>query len=658
MEPRKRALVGECISRASVEAARDAGIAEIDAALVACDYERAATIAFARARAGTPVGTDVIARILPGIELPAVTCSLIAITPARAELISLLDAHRFPATKDAAELEAIVLYAAWKAGAPTTRIMGHLRRLSARSLTAESYALLATIAATIEDANVIAATKPIAPFAKEYAKNVALDDKAMHASLDAVFAELPAEIEQSAATGFTVRSAKTAGRNDPCPCGSGQKFKKCCADKPQAAPSPIAGVSWDEFLAGDRVTPAHIEELPLKDVVRIDVAKLGDKPLRALFMRLLVAREWAYAERALAESARRGGEDVDDYRALLATSLIEAGDLGRAGALIDAMGTEVRSGFELDVTLATDRTRAYDVLLARVRTALESTDPLDDVELAHDLLRAEPALGILAARACIGTLHIDDGEMMLEVVEEARDKLNLPPTDPAWAVFDQLVDEEDAPAKAERIDARLAESTVKIDELERALAATKAQLADATMRPAVELVRSQSVNTGLDTKVRELEALIREGNAERRELRKQLEARAASATAREREDSPRARRATMDEPDEGFDETPLEAGQRDITLPKFERRFVDALGEVPAQVAAETMRTIGTLSAGDGFAWRSVKHAKDMARQVLMARVGIHHRLIFRIEGDDLSVLDLITREQLDTTLKRLRMNR
>lgn len=27
------------------------------------------------------------------------------------------------------------------------------------------------------------------------------------------------------------------GRNDPCPCGSGKKFKKCCLDKPHQ-PSP------------------------------------------------------------------------------------------------------------------------------------------------------------------------------------------------------------------------------------------------------------------------------------------------------------------------------------------------------------------------------------------------------------------------------------
>ncbi|MDB4944110.1 MAG: hypothetical protein JWP97_3644 [Labilithrix sp.] len=33
------------------------------------------------------------------------------------------------------------------------------------------------------------------------------------------------------------RGATRVGRNDPCPCGSGKKFKKCCADKGSATPS-------------------------------------------------------------------------------------------------------------------------------------------------------------------------------------------------------------------------------------------------------------------------------------------------------------------------------------------------------------------------------------------------------------------------------------
>jgi uncharacterized protein YecA (UPF0149 family) len=28
-----------------------------------------------------------------------------------------------------------------------------------------------------------------------------------------------------------VNPLKHVGRNDPCPCGSGKKFKKCCLDK-------------------------------------------------------------------------------------------------------------------------------------------------------------------------------------------------------------------------------------------------------------------------------------------------------------------------------------------------------------------------------------------------------------------------------------------
>lgn len=33
---------------------------------------------------------------------------------------------------------------------------------------------------------------------------------------------------------------KTAGRNDPCPCGSGKKYKQCCLLKQQKKPS-LAG---------------------------------------------------------------------------------------------------------------------------------------------------------------------------------------------------------------------------------------------------------------------------------------------------------------------------------------------------------------------------------------------------------------------------------
>lgn len=32
---------------------------------------------------------------------------------------------------------------------------------------------------------------------------------------------------------------KKISRNDPCPCGSGKKFKQCCVDKPIKKPLPF-----------------------------------------------------------------------------------------------------------------------------------------------------------------------------------------------------------------------------------------------------------------------------------------------------------------------------------------------------------------------------------------------------------------------------------
>ncbi|HBU12361.1 MAG TPA: SEC-C domain-containing protein [Clostridiales bacterium] len=42
------------------------------------------------------------------------------------------------------------------------------------------------------------------------------------------------EITREWRAGKQAVSEKTAGRNDPCPCGSGKKYKKCCMLKEQA----------------------------------------------------------------------------------------------------------------------------------------------------------------------------------------------------------------------------------------------------------------------------------------------------------------------------------------------------------------------------------------------------------------------------------------
>jgi hypothetical protein len=654
---RNRVLSGERISRARIDAAGEPTVEAIEAAIAAFDHETAALLAFARART-QPVPVELVGRILPGIELASVANGLIAIAQGdRKHLFDVLTERRFPLTKEASELEAIVLYAAWKAGVTGAALLPELRRLGARSMTAEGYALLATAGASVDDANTTAALKPIATFAKEYAKAVSADDKAMNASVDAVIAALPAEVELSRG-GFTVRAQKLPGRNDPCWCGSGNKFKKCCADKPVAAASPVEGLTWDEFLAGDKITVEQIRQLDIKDVLQIDFSRLQLKPLVAVIRGLADAHAWAHAERALEALATRPLDDadkewVDDAREWLIQAALRCGPAQEplAKRHIALLSPAMREHYALEAAIERGPAEAWEALRARAAAVIASKDKLDDVDLAYALLRAEPALGILVARACIGSLRVDDADALLDTVEDARDRLNLPPVDPAWDVLDALTAKVKRTKKSDDAGAlkeQLASSTARADQLERSLAQLRNELAAERTKPAAELVRGQATKTGeLDGKISELEGLIREGQAERRDLRKHLEDAAAQKAAPE----PRGRR--LDEADEGVDDLPVAA--RGITLPRFDRKFTDALADVPPQVGSEAMRTIGVLASGDGFMWKSVKQAKDMVRPLYMARVGIHHRLLFRCDDGVLAVMDLITRETLLTTLKRIR---
>ncbi|MEO8551477.1 MAG: SEC-C metal-binding domain-containing protein [Kofleriaceae bacterium] len=654
-QERNRVLAGERISRAQIEAAGEPSVEAIEAAITAFDHEQAALLALARART-RPVPVELVGRILPGIELAAIANALIAIaTGDKVVLFDVIVEKRFPLTKEACELEAIVLYAAWKAGALRERIIPELRRLGARSMTAEGYALLATIGASIDDANTTTALKPIATFAKEYAKAVAADDKAMSATVDQAIAALPAEVELSRG-GFTVRAQKLPGRNDPCSCGSGQKFKKCCADKPVAAASPIPGLAWDEFLAGDKITIEHIQQLEVRDVLQISFEKLQLKPLVAVIRGLADAHAWAHAERGIAELERRddAAEWLDDSREWLIQAALRCGPAQQAlaKAHIAKLSAKPRAHYDLEAAIERGPGDAWTELVQRARLVIASTNKLDDVDLAYALLRSEPALGIVFARACIGTLRVDDADALLDAVEDARDRMNLPPVDPAWDVLDALTTKvkrtkktgEDPGALKEQ----LASSTARADQLERSLSQLRNELASERTKPAAELMRDTGKQSELDGRIEELEGLIREGQAERRDLRKQLE----DASTKRPAEEPRGRRA-IDDADEGVDDLAIAA--RGVTLPRFDRKFTDALAEVPGPVASEAMRTIGALTAGDGFAWKGVKQAKDMVRPLLMMRVGIHHRMLFRCDDGVLDVMDLITRETLLTTLKRIR---
>lgn len=74
------------------------------------------------------------------------------------------------------------------------------------------------------------------------------------------------------------------------------------------------------------------------------------------------------------------------------------------------------------------------------------------------------------------------------------------------------------------------------------------------------------------------------------------------------------------------------AGRCPVLVPVFGAPTKTALQDMPQDIAGAAVVMRGRLAAGYSAAWRGIKQAKDMPHQVLMARVGIHHRLLFRAD--------------------------
>jgi hypothetical protein len=110
------------------------------------------------------------------------------------------------------------------------------------------------------------------------------------------YVEDAAEELRSLATGPTV----TAGRNDPCPCGSGRKFKRCCSAK-QLEPDAGSLMRWvnlklEAWVETPRNRPALLEAI---DAMGLTVLHDGEGPL------WLLARDDVLFEGALAKKFLR-----------------------------------------------------------------------------------------------------------------------------------------------------------------------------------------------------------------------------------------------------------------------------------------------------------------------------------------------------------------
>jgi hypothetical protein len=657
----------------------------IRAALARADHDDAAVRALARLQLGHELPADVVAQILPGVSRSDVLLALVG--HASGDVVEVLGAlltrRDFASDWTSADPKALTMFALWRRG-PADRvrpiILPLLRRLSRKGLGPRAQGLLVWLGHQLADPHLLALLDAFHSSIDPDGGDgwAALADQSYTATVDEIVQALPARAVDALLPGTPARAAPRVGRNELCPCGSGKKFKRCCADNPDAVVT--AGPSRAEQLAelAPRIQPDQVRRLARRDLATLDLDRLRDPALVTVLRQHGMQRDWARARAVMAAIRRRRAHDADEWLDELLHYALDARRFDVARELLpELVDPEQRALAEVAIALALDAPDALQLLRARARAALDDPSGVAAIDLAYTLLEAEPALGILVARGTLDAERMLDADTLLECIEEARDELLLPPWDPAGDRFAELLDEERAAAtpdddddddaatpaeqaalaeQAERLRAELDEASRRLATLqgesarhERDLRAAEAAATAAARRSSAE---SDPERRALRAKVDELKSLITEGNSERAELRRQL-ADAADTAIRTEPTAPDRRRLADDDTD--LADVVAPPGGRRVALPRFTERARAALESVTHNVAAQALRHIGSLAAGDAAAWRGVKQAKDMPRQVLMTRIGIHHRLLFRSDDGALDILDLVTREALLTNLKHLR---
>lgn len=489
------------------------------------------------------------------------------------------------------------------------------------------------------------------------------------------------------AVDYTVRKAKEAGRNDPCPCGSGKKYKKCCALKTETQ------VALAPSIEDSALHPEQASLLKPAQLAKLDPAKLAPRTFLAAYDRVLAYRMWDVATRMFRNAETRtdlGKTALENMRVATLHEAFEAREKQLAEHVYSTLGDDDKTLDAFEMALLrneADLARVHDAALAALRN---EDDGAESVELAFTLLRHWPALGIFVARGALHERRGNDCSMLLEAMEDARDKLLVAPFEPWWDLYERMVDAADdrdedlkqtleqkkladslraAHKEQRKVTAQLTKLKARLDELDRAEAeapaATRASKAKAASAGSAVRDPRAEENVAIDpkveeerrllrSKVAELRRIVSEGQEERRELRQKLAEAEASAENDAPDDDEDDRE---DEDDADDDDGPGLDAPRNVLVPRFGDRAHKSLLALDPNAADAALAMVSALAAGRPNAWAGAKHLTKV-KNLLSARAGLYHRILFAIEERSLVVLDVVPRKELEQVLVRLAAER
>jgi hypothetical protein len=412
-------------------------------ALEACGPDAARNLGFALAARGEAIPYEPLARL--AFETGALLLLMPLIATVEGDPVELI-LGAVEGDHMSYERKAMALFFAFElAGRKASpRLLSALRSVARATLDPHTGLFVGVAAQLSEDPALIRLSRHLAPpLPKEE-----LERTAAEFAGDLLSAPLRAVPEKELPRGpvyTVVRTAPRVGRNDPCPCGSGRKYKKCCADKGEQDAAHLPLLEQSEQLGDEhrQVRNQIFRVLSPSELARVNLDRLTTGQIIDGMRRLAEGRRWADAGRfADALQSRAdvpgGADQAHEYHWEIAMDAFEAGALDVAQHHFERSrpSESDRAEIDTDLALARHAPDALDHLEARLLGALRGENQSQLIGTAHTLLETHPALGLLVARAAIDPDRELDSEMLLTAIDEVRDRLLLDPEEPwkeSWA---------------------------------------------------------------------------------------------------------------------------------------------------------------------------------------------------------------------------------
>jgi len=678
--------------------AEDLGASAVVEALDRAEAHAATVLAYACLAAGLPLDAATVRALLPELDEvdghEAVGPFARAATGGDAVevLLGMLDDGRASQERQAL---ALLLIAGWTKGTPAPRrALMHARKLCRLDIGPEAAIMLGSAAARFGD-------DALSTLAAADIKAAARSKRAMEETIEAASRApldlLKATAAPRVAAGYTVKKEASVGRNDACPCGSGKKYKKCCA---LTAERSLATAPRMDL---EKLDPEQVSLLRRSDLLVLDRTQLKPAAWVAAFRRATALRDFDLVEEMLVEAApRERPEAMADLRMIALYEAQRAGAADVARRLHAALPANDQQYEAFSMACLDRAPDLVDRLEAAAESALQHEDDgAEALELAYAALRFYPALGILLARGAMHEGRPADCRTLLDEMEDARDRVLLPSVEPWWDFYDAMIDAADdrdeeiartaaqaklaqelrsARKEKRRVAAELMKMRERLEELDARAAgpqsaAPASSVAASSASPGSSPGSASSVSSAspalsaeleeerrrLRGKVAELRRIVSEGQEERRELRRQLSESEAGddddASGTEpahagRRGSPGRAAPAEDDDAVSFDGAEVDA-PRAALVPVYSDRAGKALRDLDHANADAVLTLVASLAAGRPNAWSGTKHLVKV-RGVLSARAGLYHRILFRVDHGVLEVLEVLARKDLEQVVAKL----